>query len=60
MNSEQFLVSYAERSEMTREQVLDGRVVATCNCDYDGCDGFQVNSERNLLPWRDEVVLIRI
>ena len=59
MNAEQFLASYAERSEMTREQVLNGHVVATCHCDYDGCEGFQVNAEDNLLPWRDEVVLIR-
>lgn len=54
-----FLAGYAERSGVTPEQVLERRVVATCACDYEACEGFQIAPEDSLLPWRGETVLIR-
>jgi len=59
MTAEEFLAGYAERSRMTPEALLGhGRVVATCHCDEEGCDGFQLISPANMLPWRREEILI--
>lgn len=57
--AEAFLLAYAERSGSTRDEVLMGRVVATCLCDYENCEGWQLIPENCLLPWRAEVVVIR-
>ena len=54
-----FLDRYAAHSGITREQVLGHRVVATCDCREDICEGFQCVPEDVLLPWRNETVLIR-
>ena len=58
-NPEMFLAGYAKRSGRTREEVLKYQVVATCSCDYDGCEGWQVIAEHHLLPWRNESIVIR-
>jgi len=59
VTAESFLLAYAERSGLTREAVLERRVVATCRCDYEQCEGWQVASEDSLLPWSGESVVIR-
>ena len=55
----QFLSSYVARSGANREQLLDRRVVSTCTCDYEECEGFQLIPEYCVLEWRGEVILIR-
>lgn len=57
--AERFLSSYVARSDATREQLLDRRVVSTCTCDYEECEGFQLIPEYCVLEWRGEVILIR-
>jgi len=57
--AEGFLVAYAERSGASREQLLDRRVVSTCTCDYEECEGFQLIPEYCVLEWRGEKILIR-
>lgn len=59
VEAEVFLAAYAERSQRTTGEVLEGRVVATCSCDYEGCEGWQLINEDHLLPWRQEEVFIR-
>jgi hypothetical protein len=54
-----FLERWAAHSGRTVEQVLKRRVVATCSCGEDMCEGWQVVPEEVLLPWRDERVVIR-
>lgn len=54
-----FLERWASRSGRTVEQVLERRVVATCSCGEDICEGWQVVPEDVLLPWRGERVVIR-
>ncbi len=56
---EEFLAGYADRSGSTRDKLLTGRVVATCVCGDELCDGWQLVPEDCLLPWREEVVVIR-
>jgi len=54
----EFLAAYAERSGVTPAHVLaTGRVAATCHCDYEGCEGWQVSQPDNLLPWRGETIV---
>ena len=54
-----FLDRYAARSGLTRDQILERRVIATCECGEEICEGFQCMPEDTLLPWRGETVLIR-
>jgi hypothetical protein len=58
-DAEAFLLAYAERSGSTRDEVMTGRVVATCACGYEACEGWQIIPENCLLPWREEEVVIR-
>lgn len=57
--AERFLANYAARSGATREQLLDHRVVSSCTCGYEECEGFQLLPEYCVLEWRGEKILIR-
>jgi len=59
MSAEDFLVAYAENCGLTREGILARRVVATCHCGLEACEGWQVIPEPCLLAWRGEEVVIR-
>lgn len=53
--AEEFLAGYLVRSGMTREQLLERRIVATCSCGDEVCEGWQVisaESEASLLIGR--------
>jgi hypothetical protein len=55
-----FLKRYAAACDTTPSDILaGGRVVATCSCGDDSCEGWQVIPEDCLLPWRNEKVVIR-
>lgn len=59
ISAEEFLAGYADRSGRTRAELLaGGRVVATCRCDYEQCEGWQLIKPEFLLPWRGEEVTI--
>lgn len=57
--AEDFLATYAANCGLTVEGILERRVVATCHCDWDECEGWQVIPEPCLLAWRGEEVVIR-
>lgn len=59
VTAEEFLAAYAERSHRTPAELLaDGRVVATCHCDYEKCEGWQLIKPEHLLPWHGNEVVI--
>ncbi|MDQ5862783.1 MAG: hypothetical protein M3536_11035 [Actinomycetota bacterium] len=59
ITAEEFLAGYASRSETTPAALLaEGRVVATCHCDYGQCEGWQLINPKYLLPWKGEEVTI--
>ena len=52
-----FLNTYAANSGLDPKLLLErGRVVATCECDYKHCTGFQVANPDVLRPW-DAVII---
>ena len=57
--AEGFLSRYLELSSLTREQLLRIRVVATCSCGNETCEGWQVVAPENLMPWLEETVVIK-
>jgi hypothetical protein len=41
----EFMTGYAQRSKATPEGLFaEGLVVATCHCDYEGCEGWQMTT----------------
>lgn len=51
--AEEFERVYAARSGVTVEWLREqGRVVATCDCDYEFCEGFQSLSAEILLDYQ--------
>lgn len=41
MTAEEFERAYAERSGRTVEELRRYRTVRPCDCDYEGCEGWQ-------------------
>ena len=45
MSKDEFEANYAERSGMTVERLRElGQYAAPCDCDYEHCQGWQMNS----------------
>lgn len=55
VTADEFLAAYAQRAGVPALQLLEaGRVVATCACDYQDCEGWQIIPKDCLQP-ADEV-----
>ena len=48
MTKEEFIKSYCDKSDMTKEELLESQVVLPCKCDYEGCNGWAVVSNSEL------------
>lgn len=50
--AEAFLEGYLDRSNITREQFFERRIVATCSCEDERCKGFKAAALIDGdLPW---------
>ena len=52
LSAEGFARAYADRSRVTVEWLREqGREVFPCNCDYGGCEGWQMSTRERILDY---------